>query len=209
MKNLLIIGARGYGREVSLLAKGSIGFNTDFQVKGFLDDKKDALDGLGDFPKILGDVEDYAIQANDVFICALGDVKWKKHYVDLILAKGGIFTTLIHKSASIGIGSTVGGGSIIERYVTITANCSVGNYTTISINSLIGHDASIGDFCHISAFTFMGGGCSLGDFVTVHPHASILPRKKVGNHVIVGAGSVVIRDIKEGNTVFGVPARRI
>jgi len=209
MKNLLIIGARGLGREVYLLAKESIGFNADFQVKGFLDDKIDALDGLGDFPKVLGTVEDYAIQANDVFICALGDVKWKKHYVDLMLAKGGAFMTLIHKSASIGIGSTVGVGSIISRYVTITANCSVGNYTTITTSSDIGHDASIGNFCHVGAFAFIGGGSSLGDFVTLHPRASILPHKKVGNHAIVGAGSVVIRNIKERDTVFGVPARPI
>ena len=48
MKHLLIIGARGFGREVYDLAMDCIEAGAEFDIKGFLDDKKDALDGLGE-----------------------------------------------------------------------------------------------------------------------------------------------------------------
>ena len=44
MKKLLIIGARGWGREVYGMLPSCLGYGTEFQVKGFLDDKSDALD---------------------------------------------------------------------------------------------------------------------------------------------------------------------
>ena len=46
MKNLLIIGARGYGREIYNFAIDSKGYGTEFTVKGYLDDKVSALDGF-------------------------------------------------------------------------------------------------------------------------------------------------------------------
>ena len=95
MKNLIIIGARGYGREIFHFAKESIGYGTDFIIKGFLDDNSDALDGYDGYPPILDSVEDYGIEEDDVFTCALGDVNYKRKYVNLILSKGGEFINII------------------------------------------------------------------------------------------------------------------
>lgn len=53
MKNLLIIGARGFGREIYNLALESIGYGTEFTIKGFLDDKKEVLDGYDGYPSII------------------------------------------------------------------------------------------------------------------------------------------------------------
>lgn len=78
MKKLIIIGARGFGREVFSLATRSIGYNEEFSIKGFLDSKSDVLDEFENYPPIIGSVEDYEIQEDDVFVCALGSVKWKK-----------------------------------------------------------------------------------------------------------------------------------
>jgi hypothetical protein len=61
MKELLIIGARGFGREVFSLAKQSIGYGESFEIKGFLDDNVNALDGFPNYPKIIASVEEYEI----------------------------------------------------------------------------------------------------------------------------------------------------
>ena len=78
MKNLLIIGARGFGREVYSLAKEAQGYHKEFVVKGFLDDKADALNGMGNYPPIIDSVEHYLPEEDDVFVCALGDVVDRK-----------------------------------------------------------------------------------------------------------------------------------
>ena len=70
MKQLLIIGARGFGREVYNLFLACKAAGLEMCCKGFLDDKKDALDGYKNYPPIISSVEDYIIQEDDVFICA-------------------------------------------------------------------------------------------------------------------------------------------
>ena len=82
---------------------------------------------------------------------------------------------------------------IIEDGATISAR------TTI-----LSHDES-------QAYTGRGGErvgetrICRGAFIGVH--CVILPGVTIGERAIVGAGSVVTRDVPEGSTVVGVPAR--
>lgn len=209
MKNLLIIGARAFGREIFYLSTQCKGYLESYKVKGFLDDKPDALDGYKGYPPILSSVEDYEIQANDVFICALGDVKYKKYYTENILAKGGEFISLVHPAANIHMNVEIGQGCIIKNGVNLACDTKIGNYVTILPYSMIGHDAVIGDWCHLDTYSFLGGFACLGSLVTFHTGAILHPYKKVGNNSVVGAGSVVITNVKENVTVFGMPAKEI
>jgi len=209
MNHLIIIGARGAGREAFNCAPNCNGYGTEFDVKGFLDDKADALDGMPGYPPILSSVEAYTPLADDVFICALGDPHWRQVYADKIMKKGGRFISLIEKSASIGHNSVVGEGCIIHQMVSITTDVRVGNFAYIQGFSVVGHDAAIGNYCLLNSFSFMGGYSVLGDFAVLQTHATLLPHKRVGANAIVGAGSVAVRDVKAGTTVVGVPAVRL
>tara|TARA_B110000208_G_scaffold178287_1_gene226142 strand:+ start:139 stop:768 length:630 start_codon:yes stop_codon:yes gene_type:complete len=209
MKNLIIIGARGFGREVFSLAKQCKGFNKEYSIKGFLDDKRDALDTFANYPPILSSVETYTIKKEDVFVCALGDVVFKEKYVNLILQKGGAFMNLIHPNVTINSNCTIGKGLIILNHVIITNDCFLEDFITIQPFSLIGHDVYIGSYCHLNAYSFMGGYSILEDMVTLHTKATILPHKKVGKLSTVGASSLVIKNVKPNITVFGSPAKKI
>lgn len=210
MKNLIIIGARGFGREVYNLATECDGYGSDFSVKGFLDDKSDALNGYKGYPGILGAVESYEIQDNDIFICALGDPKWKKHYVQLIRDRGGEFITLVHPTAYIARNTQIGKGCIICRNAFVSCDIQIGDFVSIQPFSDLGHDAQVGDYCHLNTYSFLGGYAQLGELVTMHTGSKLLPHKKICSDVIVGAGSVVIKNIKEeGITVFGIPAKKL
>lgn len=209
MKNLLIIGARGFGREVYSLAKEAQGYHEEFVVKGFLDDKADALNGMGNYPPIIDSVEHYLPEEDDVFVCALGDVIDRKRYTDMILAKSGCFINLIHNSAVVCEFAKLGVGCIIMRDVVLSNNSHIGNFVTMHIRSGAGHDVRVGDYCEIEASVITGGGVSIEDFVTIHPGAIITPHKRIGHHAVVGAGAVVVRHVKPGITVYGNPAQRL
>lgn len=206
MKHLIIIGARGFGREIYFAALESIGYQTDYEIKGFLDDKSDALASYHGYPPIIDSVENYMPQPDDVFICALGDVKYKKKYVNMILAKGGTFINLIHKDAYVSPNACLGTGCIILAYARISCDVVIGDFVSFQPFSVIGHDTKIGSFCHFNTYSFAGGFVDIQDMVTINTGAIIHPQKKVMSEAIVGAGAFVIRNVKENQTVYGNPA---
>ena len=209
MKHLLIVGARGWGREVYDIARACIQAGEQLEVKGFLDDKADALESYNNYPPIIGPVESYKVQKDDVFVCALGDVNYKKVYIKKVLNKGGDFISLIHPTSIIGNNAKIGVGCIIGAYANISCDTIVGNYVTFSVKAGMGHDSTIGDYTHVGGLTNISGFVSIGKEVTIHPCSNIIPHRVIGDNSIVGTGSVVIRNVKAGTTVFGNPAKRL
>ncbi len=209
MKHLIIIGARGYGREVFELAQKTTEYQKgEYDIKGFLDDNSNAFDGInGDYPPILSSVESYDIQKDDVFICALGDSTYRKKYANIILEKGGGFISLINPSTEINPNTCIGKGCIINSKTIIGSNTVIGDFVTIQSFDVIGHDVTVGDYVSIECFVFLGGFTSIGNMTTLHTRSTVIPHKKVGNRVTVGVGSVVMRNFKDNVTVFGYPAK--
>lgn len=209
MKNLIIIGARGFGREVYDLATQCSGFNIEYVIKGFLDDKADALDGFENYPAIISSVEDYKIQEDDVFVCALGTVKWKKYYAELIMAKGGSFINLVHPSTKLNTNAVVGTGLLVFMYANISNDCIIEDFVTIQGYVGLGHDTKIRKWVHVSSYSFTGGFVVLEEESTLNTRATVLPHVIVRKGATVGAASLVIRNVKENTTVFGVPAKKL
>lgn len=206
MKHLLIIGARGFGREVFNLAIESVGFGIEFDIKGFLDDNGHLLDELSGYPPILDSVEHYCIEKDDIFVCALGDVFAREHYASIISSKGGEFINLIHRNARIGKNSVIGSGCIIFHSTSVSCDICIGDFCTLHPFTTVGHDSRIGNYTEFEPGVKIGGFASIGDFVTIHPNGVVIPHKRLSDKVIVGAGSVVIKNVKEGVTVIGNPA---
>ncbi|MDR0506973.1 MAG: acetyltransferase [Dysgonamonadaceae bacterium] len=210
MKNLIIIGAGGMGREVYNLAVQCDGYKNDYIIKGFLDDNIHSLDGLGDYyPPVLSSVENYTIEKNDFFVCSIGNVLIKKKCTEIIKNKGGNFISLVHPTALINPTAKIGSGCLVFPYAQIGSLATVGNFALIQSFSGIGHDVSIGDYARIDIYVLCIGGVKIGNCVTIHTGAILNHRTVVEDYATIGATSFVIRRVKEGVTVFGNPARPI
>jgi serine O-acetyltransferase len=89
----------------------------------------------------------------------------------------------------------------------------IGHIGYLAINS----KAVIGNNCNLSAGVIIGeggrgdakGAPTLGDFVYVAPGAKIIGKIRVGNNVAVGANAVVVKDVPDGMSVAGIPAKII
>lgn len=209
MKQLIIIGARGFGREIYNLALQCKGYKNNFEIKGFIDDNKDALRKFDNYPPIIDSVENYKPSREDVFICAIGDVLYKKKYINLILNKGGKFISLIHPSAVIDQNAQIGDGCIILQNATVGSGAIVGNFVLIQISTIIAHDVSIGNFSRIDCQVVCTGGSIINEDVTIHTSAVINQNITIEKGACVGSGSFVIRRVKEFTTVYGNPAIKL
>lgn len=209
MKNLLIIGASGFGRDIYDMAKESIGYGTEFCIKGFLDFNVDALKDYPFYPQVISSEDDYYIQPDDVFVCALGDLKLKKKVTEKMLNRGANFYTLISKYALISPTAQIGSGCIIDHSVRIASGVNVDNYVLIQGMASLGHDVRIGRYTRIDPKVSCVGGVVIGNEVALHTMCVINHKVIVEDNAIVGALSFVIRKVKQGTTVFGSPAKII
>ena len=211
MKNLIIIGAGGFAREIYWHAQKSLGFGIEWQIKGFLDgDVKLAAADYELLPdKILGDVDSYEICAGDVFTCAVGTPKARKVLVEKISARGGEFINLISSLAYVMPTVKLGRGVIICPYVNIGDRAELEDFVAVNDVSIIGHDAQIGKFSCVMPHANVAGKCKIGAEVFIGSGAIILPKAKVGDGATVGAGSVVLKKVRAGAKVFGNPAIEI
>ena len=207
-KNLYIIGARGFGREVAAGLPTWPGFADQYVIKGFLDDKADALDGFDGYPPIVSSVEDFRPGECDVFICALGAVEWRRKYIGIMLSKGGVFDTFVYPYAYVKA-REIGAGTFVVGVATISADVSIGDHVLCHPNVTLGHDVKVGDYAVLENEVFCGGCSEIGPGATLHTRATILPHNTIGANATVGACSCVIRNVKPGSTVFGNPAQRI
>ncbi len=204
MKQLVIIGAGGFGREVLAWARQA---TVPWAVKGFVDDNLRALDAFHKNVPVLGRVDDYQPEESDVFVCAIGNVEYKRRATESIARRGGKFAQVIHASVVIGDNVSLGEGVILCPHAVVGSDAKLGDFVSINLHSTVAHDAVVGRWSQLHCHVDITGGVVLGESVLVGSHASILPGVRVGDGAIVGVGSVVMQEVSAGATVFGVPAR--
>ena len=209
MKNLIIIGAGGMGRTLYCIAKDSVGYKTEFVVKGFIDDNIHQLNSFSGYPPILGTIDDYQIENNDVFVCSVGETATKELLCEKLKKEGAVFQTLIHKTAIVRQNAVIGKGCIICEYAAVGADCQVGEDTLIQPYATIGHDCKVGKYVRIDTRVTLVGGVVVEDRVTIHTSAVLNHHVVVGEGAKVAACSFVIKKVKPGTTVMGNPAKVI
>jgi len=208
-KRLFIAGAGGFGRELLDWALDVPPGGRDWEVHGFLDQQAGTLKtSYGNFP-IWADAEKREFDKSERVICAIGDPRIKLRCCRSLRQRGARFITLIHPTAVLGSNNRFGEGCILCPNAAISNNVTLGDFVMLNAYSTIGHDSVLGDGCTLSSHADVTGWTVLGEGVFLGSHAVILPHAEVGAYAVVGAGSVVLRKVKEGKSVFGVPAVEI
>jgi sugar O-acyltransferase (sialic acid O-acetyltransferase NeuD family) len=205
---LVIIGAGGFAREMYDLAKICKGNDPNFEVRGFLSDGPSNIEEMG-YPPVLGKVGEYNVQEDDVFFCAIGNLKDRLKTVNIILDKGGNFINLIHPTAVISPSVRLGIGIGIKAFCVLASDVSVEDFTFLQSSVIMGHDVKIGKFCQINSFSFFAGYCNVGDGVAINAGAKLIQNSVVEDNATVGMGGVILRKVKKGTTVFGNPAKKV
>lgn len=207
MKDLIIIGAGGFGRELLSYATDIMEAGTsEWQVKGFINDKLDALDGIDTGYRILGPIIGHKVEENAVYICAIGDGKARLDICRNLQRKGAKFINLIHPTARIRERVKMGIGNVFCPNAGSSPDVTIGDFVIVNTGSGFGHDCVVGSGCTLSAGCDVTGHCILGECVFLGSKAVIVPGRKIGDYAKIAAGAVVFTHVKQGKTMLGNPA---
>ena len=210
MKNIVIIGASGHGGVVL----DCIEKEGKYNVVGFIDSfKKIGLSQSG-YP-VLGTEYDlpYIISAYNIEggIVAVGDNWARKLLVDRVLhiVPEFNFVKSIHPNAIIAKNVSVGEGTVIMPGAIVNSGSVVGKFCILNTNSSLGHDGIIGDYSSLAPRVSTGGNLILGCFSAVCLGVNIIENIEIGDHVVIGAGALVVNHVPSKVVAFGAPAKVI
>lgn len=211
MKKLIIIGASGFGREVAFLVERINKENPTWDLIGFVDDNAKIQGEIINGYPVIGDCSSLKNIQDTFVVCAVGASEVRKSIIDKIcLINPNIkFATLIDPSVEMSNLVKIGKGTIICAHTIITVNIEIGSHVIINLDCTIGHDAVLGDFVTLYPSVNVSGATNIGECSELGTGMQIIQGKTVGSHSIVGAGSVVVKDIPEKCTAVGSPAKPI
>lgn len=211
MKNLIIIGASGFGREAMWVAERMNEKSPEWNILGFLDDNAE-LKGqtVGGYP-VLGGVDDAALHPDAYYLCAIGASKVREKIISRVdaLLPDAHYATLIDPTVQMSKRVRIGEGTIICAGNIITVDIEIGKHIIINLDCTVGHDAVLHDFVTLYPSVNVSGISEIGRCTELGTGAQIIQAKTVGEYTIVGAGAVVVKDIPAKCTAVGSPAKPI
>ena len=74
---------------------------------------------------------------------------------------------------------------------------------------MVCHDGHLGDFVTLSPRATLAGNVQIGNCSEIGMGTNVRQGISIGENTIVGAGSVIVKDIEGNVTVAGVPAKKI
>ncbi len=209
MKNAVIIGAGTQGQVYASYLKEA-GVN----IIGFIDDNPDlenkeviGIPVLGKYKDLF--LEDFKSKIQDVY-CPIGVNSVRVEYLSTLKKEGYGIPGFLHHTVSIAPDVTIGEAVYMLAGNIVMPHTTIGNYIMINMDSTIAHHVTLEDG------VFMSSGVNIGALINVRENAYIgmgvtamTGVKEIGKETLVGAGTVIIKDVPEYATVVGNPARVI
>lgn len=198
LNKIAFIGMGGLGREVLAYIKKH---DPGLELLGYFDDEEKAikLPYLGNITSLVAADFQFPL----LFTIATPEGK-EKIYKRLAFDKKYPY---LNYGYSYSASNIIGRGSIICPGVIITADVKIADFCLINLRCTIGHNVTIGNFSSLMPGANISGDVTIGKSVLVGTGAQILQGIHIGDNAKIGAGAVVTKDVKEGTTVVGVPAK--
>lgn len=208
MRNLVIYGAGGFGRETALMIEQINAVQATWHVLGFYDDgmqKGEVVDGIA----VCGGLREVnAIHEETDMVIAIAEPGTRKKIAESIHNKNIHFPTVIHPQANIGSPyNQFEKGCIITAGCILTTGITIGEFAIINLLTTVGHDVKIGPYCIIMPGCNISGNVKIGEGTLIGTGAQVLQNLNIGKSCKVGAGAVVTKNFHDNLTLVGVPAR--
>lgn len=194
---IALLGAGGMAQEVIKIIKLFGQYEIEYLYDNTIQRNK----------QLLGYQVSPHFSSSSKYIMAVGYPETKQKILQSIKKQIQLAPVISFHSSSNDI--IIGDGSVIHNVVVLTTDIQIGICSTINSMVTIGHGCRIGDLFHASAGVTISGNNVIGDRVFMGANSCTREKISICNDVIIGAGSVVVRDITEPGKYAGNPAKKI
>ncbi len=183
-----------------------------FQIMGFINDLPEfqgkKIIGL----PVLGGREVIPGLHSEGDICFFNNINSTRanaRKIASILEKNGCeIASIIHPSVELEF-VRIGRGVLLPNGCIVGSGVKIGNYLSCRLGVVISHDVTIGDFVYLSPGVTCCGKSVVESDCFIGAGTTIMPGVRVGRGSVVGAGSLVNKDIPENVLAFGSPAKPV
>ena len=207
MKPLILVGGGGHCKAVIDIAESA-----GYQILGILDRKENVgMDVLG--YRIIGedkDIPQYVDKAD--YLITVGFVTNPSLRIKLynkVKDAGGHLATIVSPTAYVARDTSIGEGTIIMHKAIVCVGSKIGRNCIINTMADVDHCAVIGDFSHLSANVLVAGDAKVGERCFCGIGSVISSGVSVASDVILGAGTLVVKDINEPGVYVGHPSHKL
>jgi sugar O-acyltransferase (sialic acid O-acetyltransferase NeuD family) len=212
MKEMIFWGATGQAKVLRECMK-----DTGVRLVALFDNNEKVVSPFADVPLYFGKkgFEDWVAKRTTGglvgFLVAIGGDKGKDRLeIQEYLESYGLVALIAkHSTAFIADNVKIGAGSQILANSSVCVETVIGRGCIINTGAIVDHECRIDDGVHICPGAHLAGCIDVGSYSTIGTGAVILPRVRIGQEVIVGAGAVIIEDIPPYTVVAGNPAKVI
>lgn len=203
-KGLVIIGGSGQGRMALQVACAD-----GRTVAGFVDSGLEPGAEVLGLPVLAREPEDCpALQEGADWFLAIGNNRVRETLSGRVAA----FTrkppvNLVDPSAILAVGTELGTGVFIAPGAVVNIASRLEDGVILNTRASLDHDGVLEAYAQVCPGVALAGNTTVGRRGFVGTGACTIPGMTIGADAVVGAGAVVIRDVPEGATVVGVPAR--
>jgi len=120
---------------------------------------------------------------------------------------GFTLVSAIHPQAVIASDAVIGAGAVVAAGAVINPNARLGRNVIINTGATVDHDCIIEEGAHICPGTHLAADVKVGKLAWIGICSAVVEKITICAHVMIGAGSVVVKDLPEGVVAYGNPAR--
>lgn len=197
----MLLGAGGHAKVVAAIAR-----RAGWTLRGVLDDgRPPGTDFLG--VPVLGPAAAAVDQPPDVALfVAIGDNATRARLFDGLRRAGRHLPALVDPDAELG-GCEPGPGTVVMAGALVLAGTELGANCILNTRCLVGPECRLEDHVHLCPGTCLESQVWIGVRTMVGTGSVILAGCRVGADCKIGAGSLVDRDLAEGQLGYGRPLR--
>ncbi|MBQ6310491.1 MAG: NeuD/PglB/VioB family sugar acetyltransferase [Bacteroidales bacterium] len=211
MKDIVIYGAGGFGREIACLINRVNSIKPEWNLLGFLDDGE-PVGTKNEYGEVLGNLDFINSYPHEIsVVLAIGTPHILQKLANAITNPKVNYPNIVDPDVFFLDKNNIsmGRGNVICAQCVVSCNVKMGDFNLFNIGAGIGHDTHLDNYNVIMPNVNISGGVVIGNCNLLGVKSTVLQYLKIGNRITIGANSLLIRNAKDDALYIGNPAKKV